>query len=137
MKTSLVFLLAITVIATSCDVYYVEPEPVVVYDDRDAFVGSYDVSEYSSTYDEYWEYGMSVNKSRGQIVIDNFYNSGLAVDANVNGSNLHIPWQNVKGYEIQGDGYISGNKLVISYKVRDTYTQGAAWDFCDATGWRY
>ena len=137
MKITLVFLLALTVIATSCDVYYVEPEPVIVYDDRDAFVGSYDVNEYSSTYDEYWEYDLSIYKSAGDIVIDNFYNSGLKVYANVNGSRLSIPWQTVNGYELQGSGYVEGRKLVINYKIRDTYTNGAAWDFCDATGWLY
>ena len=133
MKT-LVFVFAILFVATSCDVYYVDPAPV--YDPRDNFVGTYDITEYSSTYDEYWEYGVSVYKSSGDIVIDNFYNSGLRVYANVNGNRLYIPWQNVDGYEIQGDGYVEGAKLVITYKVRDTYTQGAAWDFCDATGWR-
>jgi hypothetical protein len=136
MKT-LVFLSAVLFVATSCDVYYVEPAPVVVYDERDAFVGSYDVSEYSSTYDENWEYGISIYKSSGQIVIDNFYNSGLKVYANVSGQNLYIPWQTVDGYEIKGDGFVEGSKIVLNYKVRDTYTQGAAWDFCNASGWLY
>lgn len=124
-------------VLVSCDVYYVEPV-VPVYDDRDQFVGTYDVSEYSATYDEHWEYGVSIYKRSGEIVIDNFYNSGLRVYGNVNGNTVRIPWQNVDGYEIQGDGYITdGSKLVLSYKVRDTYTQGSAWDFCDATGWKY
>lgn len=133
MKT-LVYAVAILVLATSCDVYYVDPVPA--YDPRDKFVGAYDINEYSSTYDEYWEYGVSIYKSGGdEIVIDNFYNSGLRVYATVRGSQLYIPWQTIDGYELQGDGYISGNKLVITYKVRDTYTHGA-WDFCDASGWR-
>ena len=133
----LVYFIAIMFLATACDVYYVEPVPVVVIDERDQFVGSYDVSEYSSTYDEYWEYGLSIYKSSGQIVIDNFYNSGYRVYANVNGNSLYIPWQKVNGYEISGEGYVEGSKLVLNYKVRDTYTAGSAWDFCDATGWRY
>jgi len=133
MKT-LVFVFANSCVATSCDVYYVEPVPA--YDARDQFVGSYDIQEYSSTYNEYWEYGMSIYKSSGSIVIDNFYNSGLKVYANVNGTHLYIPWQVVDGYELQGDGYVTGGKITINYKVRDTYTQGSAWDFCNATGWR-
>jgi hypothetical protein len=133
MKT-LVFAIAVSLLATSCDVYYVDPVPV--YDARDQFVGNYDINEYSSTYDEYWEYGMSIYKSSGEIVIDNFYNSGLRVYANVNGDRLYIPWQVVEGYELQGDGYVEGLKIVINYKVRDTYTQGSPWDFCNATGWR-
>jgi hypothetical protein len=136
MKT-LVLAFAVLFLATSCDVYYVDPDPVPVYDARDQFIGTFDITEYSSTYDEYWEYGLSIYKSGGgQIVIDNFYNSNMRVYANVNGNKFYIPWQIVDGYELQGDGYISGNKLVFSYKVRDTYTAGAAWDFCDATGWR-
>src|SRR5690349_8503087 len=85
MKT-LVFVFSILLVATSCEMYYVDPVPV--YDPRDQFVGSYDVNEYSSTYDEYWEYGVSIYKSSGDIVIDNFYNSGLRVYANVNGDRL-------------------------------------------------
>lgn len=134
MKT-LVFISAILLLA-SCDVYYVDPVPV--YDPRDQFVGTYDISEYSSTYDEYFEYGVSIYKSSGgQVVIDNFYNSGLRAYANVNGSRVYIPWQNIDGYELQGEGYLAGTKLVINYKVRDTYTQNGAYDFCEATGWRY
>ena len=136
MKT-LMFILAMLVMV-SCDVYYVEPTPVVVYDARDQFIGDYDINEYSSTYDEYWEYGVTIDKSnRSDIVIDNFYNSGLKVYATVNGNNLYIPWQTVNGYEISGDGYVEGSKLVINYKVRDTFTTGAPWDFCNATGWLY
>ena len=135
MKT-LVFLSAILLLA-SCDVYYLEPVPVPVYDPRDRFIGTYDVHEYSSTYDEYWDYGVQIYKSSGDIVIDNFYNSGLRVYATVSDDRLNIPWQNIDGYDIQGDGYVEGSKLVLSYKVRDTYTQGSAWDFCDATGWLY
>jgi len=134
MKT-LVFVSAILLLA-SCDVYYVDPVPV--YDPRDQFVGTFDISEYSSTYDEYWEYGVSIYKSNGnQIVIQNFYNSDLNVYGYVNGMNVKVPWQNVDGFELQGSGYVSGTKLIINYKVRDTYSQGGAWDFCDATGWRY
>lgn len=138
MKT-LGFILGVVLLA-SCDVYYVDPVvPAPAYDPRDRFVGTFDVSEYSSTYDEYWEYGVSIYKSsRGQIVIDNFYNSDLSVYATTgSGNTFYIPWQTVNGYELQGDGYVDGSKIVITYKVRDTYTQGAAWDFCDATGWRY
>jgi hypothetical protein len=135
MKT-LISVFTILFIATSCgDIYYVEP--VVPYDPRDQFTGRYNINEYSSTYDEYWEYGISIYKGSYDIVIDNFYNSNLRVNAHVNGNQLYIPWQVVDGYELQGDGYVEGSKIVINYKVRDTYTQGSAWDFCNATGWLY
>ncbi|HEX8059606.1 MAG TPA: hypothetical protein VF473_01660 [Cyclobacteriaceae bacterium] len=135
MKT-LAFSLAILLVATSCETYYVEP--VVHYDPRDQFVGSYDLQEYSSTYDENWNYSVSVYKGAGsQIVIDNFYNSNLRVYANVNGNRFSVSWQIADGYELQGDGYVEGRKITINYKVRDTYTNGSPWDFCSATGWLF
>jgi len=136
MKT-LVFLSAILLL-TACDVYYVDPVVPAPppYDLRDMYIGTYDISEYSSTYDEYWDYRISIYKSSGDVVIDNFYNSGLNVYATVTPDGIYIPWQTVNGYELQGDGYIDGSKLVINYKVRDSYTEGSAWDFCGATGWR-
>jgi len=134
MKT-LIPVFAILLIATSCETYYVEP--VVPYDPRDRFVGSYSLNEYSSTYDEYWEYGVSISKSQYDLVIDNFYNSNLRVRAHVNGNQLYIPWQTANGYELQGDGFVEGRKITINYKIRDTYTNGSPWDFCSATGWLY
>lgn len=134
MKT-LVFVSALFLLV-SCDVYYVEPQPV--YDPRDQFTGTYDVNEYSSTYDEYWEYSVSVSKSSySYLVIDNFYNSGLRATATVNGNRIQIDWQVIDGYEVQGEGRLTGSKLIMNYKVRDTYTAGSAWDFCEATGWRF
>jgi hypothetical protein len=134
MKT-LVFIASLLFLA-SCDVYVVDPEPI--YDPRDQFTGAFDLSEYSSTYDESWEYGVSINKtSRGpEVIIDNFYNSGLRVTGIVEGGHLNIPWQKIDGYEIQGNGFISGDKLTISYYVRDTFNDYPVKDFCDATGWR-
>lgn len=136
MKT-LVFISAVLLLA-SCDVYYVEPEPV--YDPRDQFAGSFDVSEYSSTYDENWEYGLTIFKSgsrSSEVILDNFYNSGLRVTAYVTGSRLEIPWQIVDGYQVQGNGFITGDKITLSYYVRDTYADYPLKDFCDATGWRF
>ena len=129
---ALVSVFAILFFATSCgDIYYVEP--VVPYDPRDQFVGSYDINEYSSTYDEYWEYGVSIYKSQYDLVIDNFYNSNLRVSAHVNGNQIYIPWQLVDGYELQGDGSVQGGSITINYKIRDTYSSNSAWDFCSAS----
>ncbi|MEI9920747.1 MAG: hypothetical protein WDO14_18430 [Bacteroidota bacterium] len=134
MKT-LLSVFAILLITTSCE-YYVEP--VVPYDPRDQFTGSYSVHEYSSTYDEYWDYNVSIYKGAGgQIVIDNLYNSNLRVYANVNNNRFYVNWQTADGYELSGDGFVDGTKVTINYKIRDTYTNGAPWDFCSATGWLY
>jgi hypothetical protein len=136
MKT-LFSVLAILIFATSCNMYYVEPVPVVPYDPRDQFTGKYSINEYSSTYDESWAYDMSIYKSQYDLSIDNFYNTGLRVNAQVNGTSLSIPWQIVDGYELQGDGFVEGSKITINYKIRDTYTNNSPWDFCSATGWLY
>jgi len=132
MKT-LISVFAVLLFATSCgDIYYVEP----AYDPRDLVVGSYDINEYSSTYDEYWRYGVSIYKSQYDVVIDNFYNSGLLVNAHINGNQIYIPWQSVDGYEIQGNGSIAGGSVSINYKIRDTYSPNPVWDFCNASGSR-
>ncbi|MEJ0033018.1 MAG: hypothetical protein WDO15_22890 [Bacteroidota bacterium] len=136
MKT-LVSVFAILIFATSCDFYYVEPVPVIPYDPRDQFTGSYGVHEYSSTYDEYWDYNLQIYKNQFDITIDNFYNTGLRVNAHVNGNALYIPWQIVDGYELQGDGSVQGGSIIIDYKIRDTYTANSAWDFCSASGSLY
>ncbi len=112
MKT-LLSVFAILLITTSCE-YYVEP--VVPYDPRDQFTGSYSVHEYSSTYDEYWDYNVSIYKGAGgQIVIDNLYNSNLRVYANVNNNRFYVNWQTADGYELSGDGFVDGTKVTINY----------------------
>jgi hypothetical protein len=136
MKT-LVFISALVLLA-SCDVYVLDPEPVYI-DPRDQITGSFDVAEYSSTYDEHWEYGLSIYKTSGDgvsIIIDNFYNSGLRVNARLDQGQIFIPMQLIDGYQIHGSGFISGDKLSLSYNVRDTYDHMSVKDFCNATGWR-
>jgi hypothetical protein len=135
MKKLLVFILLVTSLA-SCDVIVVDPEPA--YDQRDKFTGNFDVEEYSSTYDEHWEYGLSVYKTGygNGVILDNFYNSGLRVYGTVTGNRVYIAWQTVDGFEIQGEGSLNGNKLMLNYQVRDTYEHHAPNDFCSATGWR-
>ncbi len=135
MKKLLIFLSLVTFLA-SCDVIVVDPQPA--YDARDKFTGNYDIEEYSSTYDEYWEYGLSIYKSGygNEIMLDNFYNSGLRVYGSVTGNRVYIPWQTVNGYELQGDGFLNGNKLTLSYQVRDILERNSPYDFCSATGWR-
>jgi hypothetical protein len=135
MKKLLGFILLVTFLA-SCDVIVVDPQPA--YDQRDKFTGNYDIEEYSSTYDEYWEYGLSIYKSGHgtDVMIDNFYNSGLRVYGNVSGNRVYIPWQTVDGFEIQGEGFLNGSKLTLTYQVRDTYEHHSPNDFCSATGWK-
>jgi hypothetical protein len=60
------------------------------------------------------------------IIIDNFYNVGISVRANVSGSSITIPNQNAEdGYSVYGSGTISGNRNTInmSYTVNDGSAQ--------------
>jgi hypothetical protein len=136
MKT--LVLLSTLFLLASCELYVVDPEPVYI-DPRHYVIGTYDMAEYSSTYDEHWEYDLSVSmeSSDGRsIVFDNFYNSGLRIHGTVDEGRIFIPVQLVDGYKIYGTGFISGNKLTISYNVWDTYDDFGVKDVCNATGWR-
>lgn len=135
MKVRMVFFIAVTVLLTSCELYVVEP----AFDSRDLFTGDYHINEYSSTFDEYWEYSLSIYKSGygSDVMIENFYNSDLRVWATVSGNRISIPWQTVDGYEISGSGYINGRNLTLNYNVRDTYTKFPVKDFCNSNGTRF
>jgi len=60
------------------------------------------------------------------IIIDNFYNVGISVRANVSGSSITIPNQEAEdGYTVYGSGTISGNRneIDMSYVVNDGSAQ--------------
>ncbi len=104
----LAFFASLLVLVSSCDVIVVNPQ---TYDARDRFIGTYQFEDYSTTYDEYWNYGVTIMKSgySNEIILNNFYNSGLNVYARVSGNRLTIPWQRIDGYELQGNGTVDGN----------------------------
>ncbi len=122
-----------------CDIYIYE-EPYVTYDDRDLFVGRYQVEEYSQTTGRFFRYAFVVSKSCCDptgVIITNFYGSGLAVYATVAGTQLTIPWQRIEGYETEGTGRITADRLTLTYFVRDLYTRPVVTDFVDAEAWLY
>ncbi len=132
MKTNMV-LMALTVLLSSCNLMIVEP----VYDDRDRLIGSYRIEEHSQTYNDYTRFSIYVRKSGiyDEVVIENFYNSGVAVRASVAYDKIYISRQLVNGYEIEGVGTFYGDEIEFSYRVRDTYSYNKPTDFCDATAW--
>ncbi|MGC1241388.1 MAG: hypothetical protein WA874_07360 [Chryseosolibacter sp.] len=132
MKNFIAFAALILVVA-SCNDYDVEPR----YDDRNRFVGYYDVEEYSETYDEITTYEMRISRSRyeREIYIDNFYASDLRVYAIVSYDEIRIPFQIVDGFEIEGSGRLRHGELTLSYRVKDTYDYSVA-DYCETVGWR-
>ena len=132
MKAKMV-LLTVTVLLSSCNLMIIEP----VYDDRDRLTGSYRIEEHSQTYNDYTRFSIAIRKSGiyDEVVIENFYNSGIAVRATVAYDKIYISRQIVNGYEIEGVGTYYGNEIEFSYRVRDTFSYGKPTDFCNATAW--
>lgn len=126
-------LLAVAVLLSSCNLMIVEP----VYDDRERLTGSYRIEEHSQTYNDYTRFSIYIRKSGiyDEVVIENFYNSGVSVRANVAYDKIYISRQIVNGYEIEGVGTFYGNEIEFSYRVRDTFSYNKPTDFCSATAW--
>lgn len=134
MKTKM--LLLFTALALmSCEIMIVEP----VYDERDRILGTYQVDEYSQTYNDYGQFTIYIRKTLGNtndVVIENFYNANVQVRATVLDGKLYISRQLVNGYEIEGVGTIYFDEIKFTYRVRDTYYNKPT-DFCEATAWEY
>ncbi len=101
-------------------------------DDRDAFVGQWNVNE---TYTLVGggsgtdTYTITISKSSttdNGIVITQFGGGNVAVNATVSGSALSIPNQTINSggdlWNISGSGNISGNTLIFTYYVLDGWT---------------
>ena len=129
----LIFSAAILILASSCNYYDVEPR----YDVRDKFLGSYDVEEYSETFEDYTYYEMQISKSRydNEVYLDNFYAADISVYANISFEDIRIPNQVVDGYEIEGTGSLYEDELHLSYRVKDLYNHTVA-DYCETVAWR-
>ena len=124
---------ALIFIASSCTFYDVEPR----YDNRNKFVGYYDVEEYSETFSDLTYYEIRISKSHydREIYIDNFYAADLRVYAIVSFDDIRIPFQVVDGYEIEGTGTLEHRELILNYRVRDIYSNDAT-DYCETVAWR-
>ena len=130
------FLFVISVLAlSSCTFYDVEPR----YDSRDHLVGTYQMKEYSETYNDYTYYSIYISKSNysaREIYFDNFYAADIRIYAVLEFDKLRIPHQVVDGYEVEGVGTIQGSDLSLNYRVKDLYSNTYT-DFCETTAWRY
>ena len=132
MKTKLL-LLIITSLLISCDILVVEP----VYDSRDRIIGTYQIEEYSQTYNDNIRYNVYIRKGFGyrtEVIIENFYNADVDVIAEIVGDKIFISRQIVHGYEIEGVGTLYYDEIRFTYRVRDNYYNKPT-DFCEATAW--
>ncbi|MBL3655779.1 hypothetical protein [Fulvivirga sediminis] len=138
MRKHLLLIIPIVLLLASCDVVVVEEPVPVIVNTRDQFLGYYEVDEYSSTFDEsvYYNMRVVVGEYSDEVFLTNFYGANIDVLAEINGNSIYIPNQRVDGYYIQGNGRISGNRLVINFSVDDYYDHHVPTNYCELVGYR-
>jgi hypothetical protein len=97
--------------------------------------GRYLVDEWSETLGAQNVYNISIsedNRKSDHIYLENFYNAGLGITAEVNGSKIVIPVQQVEDYEIEGFGSFYENQLTINYSVSTIGSRTGLTDICNS-----
>jgi hypothetical protein len=120
---------------SACEFYYTEP----IFDSRDRITGRYEMEEYSATYGDFTRYTVWIersNRSSDAIWIDNIYDVNIRVRASVSFDRITIPRQTVNGYEVEGVGTVFGNRISLTYRIRDIY-RSTCTDFLDGTAFRW
>jgi hypothetical protein len=110
-----------------------ELDPTDLIDDRDAFLGSWSVSENCAKD----TYSVTIIKDPGnssQVLIQNFWhisNCSNPPYAIIAGTNLVMPTQSICGdaFEVNGSGKLDKGKISMTYSVND----GADLFNCSAT----
>ena len=135
MKKSIFILFVLLAMLQSCEFYYTDP----YYDARDRVTGVYKVDEYSQTFNGFIQYDIRILKSsnRDRVLIENFYDAVITVNAQVLNDKIIIPRQKRDGFELEGNGTVWGNRIDFTFSVRDTYKRSKPTDFCEAAAWRY
>ena len=136
MKKYLLGIFAITILS-ACDITVIEEQP---YDERDVFIGSYEMEEYSETSDVLTYFSVRINKSADryarEVYISNFYGIGIEVYAEIHGSRIIIPRQAVDYYIIEGSGSIDYDEITMNYSVEDTHPRSRFFDVCHTIAYR-
>jgi hypothetical protein len=124
MKRLILFLGLLPILTTGCIIN-------LEYDERECFIGSYEVDEYSESLDAYAMYDFRIRRDHNDdytVYIENFYDADLIVYAEIYGSKIKIPSQWVDGYLIEGHGSLHGHELTLNYSV----TVNHMVDYCNA-----
>lgn len=128
--------ISVLVLLSSCDVILVED----AYDPRNQFTGRFDTEEYSETLDVFSYYDVSILKDADPysnvIYIRNFYDAGIEIFGEVNGSKLTIPRQQNGYFVVEGIGSIEYGELVMSYTVEDSDPGNRFVDYCSTVSLR-
>ena len=116
-------------------------ESIVVFDDRNDFVGRYEVEEYSESTSTTFIYDIIIRKSvysDGVVWISNFYDANIRIFAEVNGNRLYIPLQRIGNREIEGRGTLyGGDELSMTYTVREIMPGPDYVDFLSSVAWKH
>ena len=135
MKTIKGLFILIIIGLAGCQIVIEEP-----YEPANRFVGSYEVDEWSETLGLQSFFEIYIHKDRFEsdiIYIDNFYDLGIEVFAEVNGSRIRIPRQVAGFYEIEGLGSLYNGELSLDYSVRDINSYTGLVDYCNAISYQY
>jgi hypothetical protein len=119
-----------------CELIFDE-DPV---DNVDLITGVYEVDEWSETLEAQSFFQLSIYRNshrNGKIHLENFYNAGLDVYAEVNGYKIQIPPQQVEHYEIEGMGSFYEGELIMTYRVTYMDSQSEIVDVCHAICMKY
>lgn len=90
-------------------------------DERSKFVGRYEVKESSlETYTQRDDYEVRIRKDAGtenMVLISNFYNLDVEVDASIVGNKINVIRQAHGVYLYEGSGTLSGSVIIMEYTV--------------------
>ncbi len=100
--------------------------------DRNQFLGRYEVEEYSHRMLGHREdYEVRIDRDpqwENRVIVHNFYNLGLEVYAEVDGRTLIVPVQVHNFFEVEGEGSLSGSEITLYYTIRSVLESS---EFCD------
>jgi hypothetical protein len=105
------------------------------YDNIDEITGEYEVDEWSETLEAQSFFYVTIYRNshrNGKIYIENFYNAGIEVYAEVNGYKIQIPPQQVGYYEIEGMGSFYNDELTMEYSITYINAHSEIVDVCNA-----
>ena len=96
MKKSAILVIFSTALLQSCNFYDDDP----YFDIRDRITGVYFVNEYSQTFNGSINYDIRIIKShnRESILIENFYDAGITINAQYFNDKIIIPRQKRDGF---------------------------------------
>ncbi len=93
-------------------------------DDRNKFIGRYEVTEYSLiTFTQRDDYEVRIRKDTGtedMVIISNFYNLDIDATAAIEGITITVIKQEHNIFEFEGHGRLEGSKIIIDYTVTST-----------------